>query len=253
MGAAIATIGSKLIERENAMIHAAQEASRKQMMHLFHSFASNSSSSATTKLQAKTDIQNTDVVAPLWLQTIGNLVKKSFPAILALVTGGTIMGRIEGWSITDSIYYSFITAGTLGYGDFSPASRRGRIWGIFFIPLAVAAAGDMLGNVASALMERRQKEFYESLLQRELDISRLLEMDTDHDGQVSREEYVHFMLREMELVSEDQLEDLYAQFRRLDTDGGGFLDKNDLQVKLYQRDIEKHLRHEDEDEQTGDK
>lgn len=118
----------------------------------------------------------------------------------------------------------------LGYGDFSPVTRNGRIYAIFFVPLAVAAAGEVLGSVASTLMERRQEQAYEQMMQRQLNLDRLLEMDTDHDGKVSREEYVAFMLQEMNLVTTEQLDELHTQFEKLDVDGGGYLDKNDLEV-----------------------
>ncbi len=229
LGAAIATIGSRMMDRENALFQAAQEASRKRMLQLFQAFHKGEKelSNGEEKHQES-----------LWRRTIGNLLKKSVPAVVVLVVGGTIMGRIEGWLWTDSIYYSFITAGTLGYGDFSPVTRNGRLWGIVFIPLSVAAAGEVLGNVASALMERRQEQVYEQLMERELNLQRLLEMDTDQDGKVTREEYVHFMLKEMDLVTDKQFEELYTQFERLDADGGGYLDKNDLQLKLFQRDLQ---------------
>lgn len=231
LGAAIATIGSRLMERENAILKAAEETSRRRMMQLFQAFQK-----GETILVSKNDSKQHDI--PLWRQTIGNLLKKSVPAIVALMVGGSIMGHIEGWSWMDSIYYSFITAGTLGYGDFSPITRNGRLWGIVFIPLSVAAAGEVLGNVASALMERRQERFYVQLMQRELNIQRLLEMDTDQDGKVTREEYVQFMLKEMDLVTEKQFEELHSQFQRLDADGGGYLDKKDLKLKLFQNDIQ---------------
>ena len=236
LGAAIATIGSRLMEREAEMIRAAEKASRKRMFHLFRSIAKPNDNKKTanvaTSEPATGNAPKPSLGVQKWRQTISNLFKRSIPAILALLFGGIIMGQIEGWSITDSLYYSFITAGTLGYGDFSPVTRRGRIWGIVFIPLAVAAAGELLGGVASALLERRQEEYYQSLMTRELDVKRLLEMDTDKDGRVSREEYVEFMLKEMDLVSETQFEELHRQFHHLDVDGGGFLDKNDIREKL---------------------
>lgn len=241
LGAAVATIGSRVMEQEDQMIQAAQKASRKRLMNLFHSLhiggkheQSESPSPSVTETPAAADSPTSNLpvgVAPLWRHTIRNLLHKSIPAIFALLVGGTIMGRMEGWSTIDSIYYAFITAGTLGYGDFSPHTRRGRIWGIVFIPLAVAAAGEVLGSVATVLLERRQEEFYENLMERELDIQQLLEMDTDKNGRVSREEYVQFMLKEMELVPNEQFEELHAQFERLDVDGDGYLDKEDLKFK----------------------
>ena len=96
----------------------------------------------------------------------------------------------------------------------------------------MAAAGEVLGNVATTLQERRQEMYYESIMKRELNVDTLLEMDTDHDGHVSREEYVEFMLKEMGLVSDDEFRELHDQFARLDKDGSGVLDKSDLQAKI---------------------
>ena len=140
LGTAVATIGSRIMERENEMIQAAQVASRKRLILLFHSLnmrgnetqvgTSASDDDMTQQTQASLLLAVVENVS-LWSQIVGFWLKKSLPAIVALLVGGTLMGRIEGWTITDSVYYAFITAGTLGYGDFSPLTRRGRIWGIF--------------------------------------------------------------------------------------------------------------------------
>jgi potassium channel subfamily K len=145
------------------------------------------------------------------------------------------MARIEGWKWTDSVYYSIITGSTIGFGDFFPKTPLGRTWGIFFIPLAVAATGDVLGNVASSLLERRQSKVFKSLMNRELSIDNLLAMDEDGNGNVSREEYVRFMLTEMGMVDSEEFDELYEQFARLDADGGGYLDKRDLHIMAMHR------------------
>eukprot|EP00977_Amphora_coffeiformis_P002455 scaffold458_cov150-Amphora_coffeaeformis.AAC.3 len=168
----------------------------------------------------------------LWRQTFKSLFTKSVPAFSVIILGGIAMGRMERWSILDSCYYAFVTACTLGYGDFSPVTKSGRIWAIVFIPLAVAALGEVLGNVATSLQERRQEKYYESLMQKELNLDRLWAMDADHDGKVSREEYVKFMLLEMGLVSEDEFSELHTQFEKLDRNRTGYLDQEDLQTRL---------------------
>jgi hypothetical protein len=44
-----------------------------------------------------------------------------FSSLLILIMLlGLVTGIREGWSIGDSLYYAFITAFTIGYGDFSP-------------------------------------------------------------------------------------------------------------------------------------
>ena len=44
-----------------------------------------------------------------------------FSMLLALIIVlGLITGITEGWTIGDSLYYAFITAFTIGYGDLAP-------------------------------------------------------------------------------------------------------------------------------------
>jgi hypothetical protein len=40
----------------------------------------------------------------------------------SIVTLGLIVGAVEGWSIPESIYFSFISGLTIGYGDLVPTA-----------------------------------------------------------------------------------------------------------------------------------
>ena len=252
LGIVIASIVSKLVSMESEMMNKAKKASRRRVLGFWHTLIDEGDDDnnsvedgkgkdenndqgrgdgASTVKANKNDSSSTQQ-GPLWKHTLQSLLTKSIPAFAVLILGGIGMGRVEGWSVLDSIYYSMITALTLGYGDFAPLTRPGRLWGTVFIPLAVAAAGEVLGNVATTLHERRQNQFYQSLMERELNTERLMEMDTDSNGKVSREEYVAYMLQEMELVSADEFDELHAQFAKLDVNGGGFLDKGDIQLRL---------------------
>ncbi len=42
---------------------------------------------------------------------------------LIIIVTGLVVGRIESWSKFDAIYWSFITALTVGYGDIRPVTR----------------------------------------------------------------------------------------------------------------------------------
>lgn len=117
-------------------------------------------------------------------------------------------------------------------------TRNARIAAIFYIPLAVAAAGELLSGAASAMMERRQKQVYKEQLENGLTIKRLKDMDADGSGRISRAEYIKFMLVEMGLVEEDELDELDKQFERLDVTRSGYLDKEDLALMAKYRGVE---------------
>ena len=49
-------------------------------------------------------------------------------ALLGLIVAlGLAVGLLEGWSVPDSIYFSFVTGLTIGYGDLAPKMQLTRI------------------------------------------------------------------------------------------------------------------------------
>lgn len=60
------------------------------------------------------------------------------PILLALVgsivTLGLRIGRVEGWDKSDALYFAFITATSVGYGDFAPRRRESK-WSAIVIAL----------------------------------------------------------------------------------------------------------------------
>jgi len=59
------------------------------------------------------------------------LVPVMFFVILILV-GAYVYHQAEGWRYLDSIYFTVITAATIGYGDFVPVTDAGKIFTMFF-------------------------------------------------------------------------------------------------------------------------
>ena len=47
-----------------------------------------------------------------------------------IVALGVITGLLEGWSLQESVYFSFVTGLTIGYGDFAPKTLLGRVFAI---------------------------------------------------------------------------------------------------------------------------
>lgn len=66
--------------------------------------------------------------------------------IFMIIMLGRIVGRKESWSGADTLYFSFITATTVGYGDFRPSTRAGK-----YIAIAIAFAGLLLTGIIVAI------------------------------------------------------------------------------------------------------
>ena len=155
-----------------------------------------------------------------------------------IFVGAFIIAYLEGWPWYDALYYTVITATTVGLGDLSPTSERSEACAILFIPLAVAAMAHILDEGSTLVMKRRREKHSQKLgrsvkmTEEDLDV-----LDTSQDGQVSRLEYVEFMLKAMDIVDEDLFAELHSQFNKLDATKDGFLTKRDLELN-----VDEHVR-----------
>jgi hypothetical protein len=70
--------------------------------------------------------------------------------LLGLIAGlGLIIGRIEGWRVSESLYFSFVTGLTIGYGDFAPKTLSGRS-----LAILIGLLGVLLTAIVAAVAVR---------------------------------------------------------------------------------------------------
>jgi hypothetical protein len=93
---------------------------------------------------------------------LGHAIRLAYPVlsiILAIqIALGLLIGFIEGWSVGDAIYFTFVTGLSIGYGDIVPRQALGRalavgigICGLFLTGLM---AGIAVYAMRTALADR---------------------------------------------------------------------------------------------------
>ena len=229
LGAAVATICSSFVQAEVEAVKKVETAGKRRVLKLFRGMPKKiEKEKQQSKIRQESKKEKKE--APKWASQL-NFLKSCIPSLAIIHVGGAIMGYLNGgWTFLESMYYAIITASTIGLGDFAPVTRNARMFAILYLPLAVGAAGELLSSIATALIQRRQKKAYQDEFKNNLTIEHLRAMDTDGDGGVDREEYVFFMLKEMGLVSQNDLDELLRQFEGLDVTNSGVIDKDDLKL-----------------------
>jgi voltage-gated potassium channel len=69
---------------------------------------------------------------------------------LLIILLGQIVGARESWDRFDSLYWSFITATTVGYGDFRPLARLSKLFAIMIALVGIIFTGIMVALAINA-------------------------------------------------------------------------------------------------------
>lgn len=63
-----------------------------------------------------------------------------------MTAAGLVVGWLEGWRIGESLYFTFVTGLTIGYGDLTPAHFVSR-----FLAMVVGFSGIVLTGLVAAM------------------------------------------------------------------------------------------------------
>ena len=159
---------------------------------------------------------------------------------------------IEDLTWIDSFYLTVVTCTSVGYGDVSPKTLWGRVFSIFFIFFGTLATAQALSAVASIPMKYHRRhleatvigQYGNHLTRAELEdlvkdpvtqqlhvanASKQQQNDSNETSMAaantcSVEEFVLKILIKLDRVTSSEIQDIAAQFHKLDKDGTGKLD-----------------------------
>ena len=72
--------------------------------------------------------------------------------------GTAVYATLESMKVVDAVYFTVVTATTLGFGDYCPETYWGKVFTLVYVPISVVVVAGAIEHVASVpLAVRRQK------------------------------------------------------------------------------------------------
>ena len=85
-----------------------------------------------------------------FFMALGHAIHLAWPVLsimLAIqVALGLLIGLLEGWSVGDAVYFTFVTGLTIGYGDIVPRQALGRA-----LAIGIGVAGIFLTGLIAGI------------------------------------------------------------------------------------------------------
>merc|ERR1711971_1327039 len=130
-------------------------------------------------------------------------------------------------TLLDAWYMSCITVTTIGFGDFSPKSRSGRIFALFWMLTGVTLLGRFSYFFSKSFIEAGRMS--EKLT---IDVNAIFnKIDRNGNGVLNRYEFLVFALMEYGFMEEEDLEAINDQFDAFDKDHNGRVTKEEVLLR----------------------
>lgn len=148
-----------------------------------------------------------------------------FPFTIFLL-GGTVFFVYypgEDKTVWQAFYMSCVTLTSVGFGAVTPSTQGGKLFAAAWMLVGVGATAHMIICFGNWFL-KRHREIQVGHLTGEL----LSEMDTDGDQSVDKVEFLRFELIRTGLVEKEDVDAILHRFDKLDLDGSGTIDIEDL-------------------------
>ena len=87
-----------------------------------------------------------------------------FATVMTIITGGVLIHYAEGMAYGDGIWWAFVTATTVGYGDISPDTTYGRLIAMALMLVGIGLIGSLTSTLTSFFLSRHKKRASDPVL-----------------------------------------------------------------------------------------
>ncbi|KAJ6810517.1 two pore potassium channel c-like [Iris pallida] len=148
--------------------------------------------------------------------------------ILCISAGTLALYYLEDLDWVDSVYLSVMSVTTVGYGDRAFKTLRGRVFASFWLLVSTLAVARAFLFLAEARIDKRHRRIAKWVLHRDLTVEDLFAADLNHNGFISKSEFVIYKLKEMKKIGEKDILQICNQFNKLDPNNTGKITLPDL-------------------------
>eukprot|EP00555_Chaetoceros_dichaeta_P013369 CAMPEP_0198251428 /NCGR_PEP_ID=MMETSP1447-20131203/2263_1 /TAXON_ID=420782 /ORGANISM="Chaetoceros dichaeta, Strain CCMP1751" /LENGTH=366 /DNA_ID=CAMNT_0043936447 /DNA_START=167 /DNA_END=1267 /DNA_ORIENTATION=+ len=162
------------------------------------------------------------------LDDVKTVLYAALPGTALNIAIAAIIGHFEGWTFLTSVYFSFITATSIGYGDVAPTTQNMRLVAVFYLPLSVGCTAYIFAKVSGIYIDRKAAKAKEEFVSRGISRKEFDEIDEDKNGHFTFDEYAIFMLQAMEITDRNEVKLLRNEFDKKDKNDDGKVERKEL-------------------------
>jgi len=128
-------------------------------------------------------------------------------------------------SPAQALYMSIITLTTVGFGDFTPLSRVGRVLGVAWMFFGVLAFANMVSTLSTTFGAMKKVVKFNE----EVSADVLMAVTASSDSHISKADFIQFMAVKHGLVDKTDLEEMKETYASCDADHNGQVSFTEIQ------------------------
>ncbi|KAI0511581.1 hypothetical protein KFK09_012211 [Dendrobium nobile] len=148
--------------------------------------------------------------------------------VLCVGAGTVALHWLEDLDWIDSFYLAVMSVTTVGYGDRAFGTLKGRVFASFWLLVSTLAVARAFLYLVEARIDRRHRRIAKLVLQRDLTVEDLIAANINHNGFISKSEFVIYKLKEMRMIEERDILQICNHFAKLDRNDTGKIILPDL-------------------------
>ncbi|KAJ3683444.1 hypothetical protein LUZ60_013671 [Juncus effusus] len=148
--------------------------------------------------------------------------------VLCVGVGAAVLCFIEKLDWLNAFYLSVMSVTTVGYGDQAFKTMHGRLFASIWLLVSTLAVARAFLYLAEMRMEKRNRRMANYVLSKDLSVSEFIDADIDHNGFVTKSEFLVYKLKQMGKISETDILLVGNQFDMLDSGRCGKITISDL-------------------------